>query len=252
MNRAEHMRGDRQKVGVTDKRSTCVVCGSSFTARRGAKTCSPGCRQKFYRERVTDVGPVRAKPKEDKTITKGNSMTKGDRAELGKVLKYRAKVAKGDIENHAGRILANIEAQLAAVYPENHAAWADVTEHTRQLIADADTQIAERCRKLGIPEQFRPSIDFRWYGRGENAIKDRRAELRKVAQMELAARVKAAKNAVDRRTADLLTQLAVDMLESSQAKDFLNAMPSVDDLMPPITLDDLKAIAPPFTLGEGW
>jgi hypothetical protein len=38
--------------------------------------------------------------------------------------------------------------------------------------------------------------------------------------------------------------LAECALESSQAKGFLNAMPSVDDLMPQITLDDLKAIAP--------
>ena len=54
MNRAEYMRGYRQKGGVTDKRNTCVVCRGSFIARRGAKTCSPGCKQKSYRERVTD------------------------------------------------------------------------------------------------------------------------------------------------------------------------------------------------------
>jgi hypothetical protein len=36
------------------KRNTCVVCGSSFIARHAAKTCSPGCKQKSYRARVTD------------------------------------------------------------------------------------------------------------------------------------------------------------------------------------------------------
>jgi hypothetical protein len=36
------------------KRNTCVVCGISFIARQGAKTCSPGCKQKSYRARVTD------------------------------------------------------------------------------------------------------------------------------------------------------------------------------------------------------
>jgi hypothetical protein len=179
-------------------------------------------------------------------------MTKADRAELGRLMRLRAKAAKDEIESHAARVLANIEAQLAAQYPADHAAWADVTDHARRVIAEADTQIAQRCRELGIPERFRPSIHCSWYNRGENAMKDRRAELRRVAQTELAARVKAAKNTVDRRTADLLTQLAAGMLESSQAKDFLNAMPSVDDLMPPITLDDLKAIAPSFTLGGGW
>jgi hypothetical protein len=195
---------------------------------------------------------IQGEKEEDKTMTEGTNMTKGDRTELGRLMRARAKVAKDEIESHAGRVLANIEAQLAATYPENHAAWADVTEHARRVIAEADTQIAQRCRELGIPERFRPSIDCRWYNWGENAVKDRRAELRRVAQTECAARVKAAKNTVDRRTVDLLTQLAAGMLESSQAKDFLAAMPSVDDLMPPITLDDLKAIAPSFTLGEGW
>jgi hypothetical protein len=36
------------------KRNTCVVCGISFIARQGAKTCSPGCKQKSYRARVTN------------------------------------------------------------------------------------------------------------------------------------------------------------------------------------------------------
>jgi hypothetical protein len=178
-------------------------------------------------------------------------MTKSERDALGRLMRDRAKLAKDDIEIHAGRVLANIEAQLAATYPENHAAWADVTEHARRVIAEADTQIAQRCCELGIPERFRPSTDCCWYNRGENAMKDRRAELRRVAQTELAARVKVAKNTVDRRKLDLLTQLAAGMLESSQANDFLATMPSVDDLVPPITLDDLKAIAPSFILGGG-
>jgi hypothetical protein len=252
MNRAEYMRGYRQRMGVTDKRNTCIVCGSSFTARRGAKTCSSGCRQKFYRERVMDVGPVRAKPEEDKTMTESNSMTKGERTELGRLIKLRAKVAKDGIESHAVRGLATIEAQLAATYPERHPVWAEVTAHIERVVDEANIHIAQRCREAGIPERFSPSIVYYWKNRGENSLQDRRAELRKAAQTELAARAKAARNEIDRRTADLLTQLAAGMLESSQAKDFLAAIPSVDDLMPPITLDALEAIAPSFTLGGGW
>jgi hypothetical protein len=146
-------------------------------------------------------------------------------------------------ESHAARVLATIESQLAAQYPEDHPAWADVTEYAERAVAEANIQIGQRCRALGIPERFHPSISYYWRNRGENFMKDRRAELRKVAQTELAARAKAAKNMVDRRTADLLTRLAEGALASSQAKDFLNAMLSVDDLMPQITLDELEAIA---------
>ena len=47
-----------RRSGVTDainNRNTGIVCGRDFIARRGAKTCTPGCRQKAYRRRrVTD------------------------------------------------------------------------------------------------------------------------------------------------------------------------------------------------------
>jgi hypothetical protein len=72
-------------------------------------------------------------------MTESNSMTKSERTELAKLVRDRARVAKNEIESHAGRVLATIEAQLAATYPENHAAWADVTEHARRIIAEADT-----------------------------------------------------------------------------------------------------------------
>jgi hypothetical protein len=185
-------------------------------------------------------------------MTEGNSMTKSERDSLAKLVRARAKVAKNEIESHTARIMATVEAQLAARYPENHPAWAEITEHANRAVTEANDYIARRCRELGIPERFRPSINYYWSGRGENAFNDRRAELRRAAKTELAARVKTAKNTVDRRMVDLLTQLAAGMLESSQAKNFLAAIPAVDDLMPPITLDALEAIAPSFTLGGGW
>lgn len=89
-------------------------------------------------------------------------------------------------------------------------------------------------------EAFRPSLHLSWYRRGENADRDRRTELRKVAQTELAARGKAAKVEIGRRAADLLTELAGGALKSSESKAFLEAMPSIDELMPRITLPELE------------
>jgi hypothetical protein len=40
-------------------------------------------------------------------MTESNSMTKSERAELGKVVRFRAKVAKDDIESHAARVLVD-------------------------------------------------------------------------------------------------------------------------------------------------
>jgi hypothetical protein len=82
-----------------------------------------------------------------------------------------------------------------------------------------------------------------WYRRGENAVTSRRAELRKVAQTEIAARAVSAKAEVDRQAVIQLTRLAEGALETADAKQFLKAMPSAEE-MPPIALRDLELIKP--------
>lgn len=106
-------------------------------------------------------------------------MTKAERQELAKLVRLRAKIAKDEIDQRATRLLADVETQLAASYPANHEAWAEITERAEKSIIAADAEIAHRCRALRIPENFRPRIALSWYGRGENAMGDRRAELRK-------------------------------------------------------------------------
>jgi hypothetical protein len=42
----------RKERGAAEREKTCEVCGKEFTAtRKDAKTCSPGCKQKAYRQR---------------------------------------------------------------------------------------------------------------------------------------------------------------------------------------------------------
>jgi hypothetical protein len=134
-------------------------------------------------------------------------MLKAERLELAKVVRLRVKVAKNEVDKRVTRVLADVEAQLAAQYPSNHAAWKEITKQAEDYIAQADKDIAERCRALGIPGEFRPGLNLAWYRRGENAVSSRRAELRKVAQTELAARAVDAKAEVDRQAVIQLTRL---------------------------------------------
>ena len=170
-------------------------------------------------------------------------MTKAERLELGKVVRLRAKVAKDDAEAQGRRLLADFEAQLAARYPENNPAWAEITATARQAVEDADAKIAQLCRDRGIPDEFRPSLNCYWHGRGENAEKQRRAELRAVAQREVAARVHSAKVAIDRHAAALLSDLTANGLETEHAKAFLEQLPTIDDLMPRLGLSEVETLA---------
>jgi hypothetical protein len=167
------------------------------------------------------------------------AITKNERLELAKLVRLRAKDAKSDVDTRAAQLLADFETKLAARYPESHEAWADITAEAKRVIEDADAKIAQRCAELGIPPEFRPSLQVSWWSRGENAIKERRVELRRVAQAQLEARAKQAKLDIDRRELTLQTQLAAGALESADAQAFLATIPQADALLTPLELPAL-------------
>jgi hypothetical protein len=109
-----------------------------------------------------------------------------------------------------------------------------------KMVAEADAEIAKRCRDLGIRPEFRPGLGLAWYGRGENAEAARRTELRKVAQTRLEANARAAKVEVERQVAALLTDLAASALSSDDAKAFQDEMPTPEQLMPGVTILELE------------
>jgi hypothetical protein len=108
-------------------------------------------------------------------------------------------------------------------------------------VEEADRQVAERCQALGIPAAFRPSLHLSWYQRGENAMVQRRSELRRVALADLQALVHAAKAAVGRSVLELDTQLLAGAIESADARLFLTRIPQIDALMPALDLAQLEA-----------
>jgi len=174
-----------------------------------------------------------------------SKMTKVEREELARLLKARARVAKSVVEQRAAELLADAEQQLATRFKIDDAAWANLTGAAEQAVKDADAELARRCRTLGIPEEFRPRIDFSWYSRGENASKERRAELRKVAQTRIDAMAQKARGAIETRELDGLAMLAAGALESAGAQEFLASLPAIETLMPVLDVSTLGPLALP-------
>jgi len=109
-------------------------------------------------------------------------MTRGDRQELAKLARLRERVAKADASRRAAELKADFEQQIAAIYSfDDDDVWrasrAAVSEETDR----ANAAITQRCRELGIPDEFAPSVASGWISRGQNAAKGRRDELRRVA-----------------------------------------------------------------------
>ena len=170
-----------------------------------------------------------------------DQMTKGERDELGRLARRRAKLAKVDVDRVAAFRLAAVEQEFAAIYrSEDDAVWREANATAEEAVAEANARVAERCRELGIRPQFAPSISVYWNRRGEEASKDRVAELRRVAKTRLDADAKAAKVEIDRASLRVETELVAGGLRSVEARAFLEAMPTAEALLPPLTVAEIE------------
>src|SRR5262249_41048317 len=117
-------------------------------------------------------------------------MTAAERSELSKLIRLNSRVARDDALARGKVLLADAEAKIAAIYKPDDGAWAAITAAANKAVQEADAAIAAVCRQRNIPEDFRPSLRLSWWERGENALKERRRELYRVAQTQIEAMVK--------------------------------------------------------------
>jgi hypothetical protein len=168
-------------------------------------------------------------------------MTKSDRDSLLQVCRLRARVAKADVMAVATRRRAEFAAQLAAIYSwDNDDAWRQAYRAAEAAVECARAEIDAQSKALGIPKRFAPEIDLHWYGRGENATKERRAELTRVADHKIRQLEREAKLSIERISAEIQTRLVADGLETEAAKAFLDSMPLPEELIPAISVQEVQ------------
>jgi hypothetical protein len=166
------------------------------------------------------------------------AITRIEREDLLKIVRLRTKVGRNDAKTRAAVLLADFEKQLASVYHwDDSAVWAAVNKRVKDVERAAQAEIAEEARRLGIPDRFAPNIGFAWFDRGENASKERRAELRKVAVTRIELLTRNAFAEIEKTSAEIQTGL-YEIGMSSEAAALLKMMPTATQLMPPLMLID--------------
>lgn len=179
-------------------------------------------------------------------------MTKGEREELKRLARERARVAKHDAQRRTADLKAMFEHQLADAYSFNsEESWSSVVMVAREECAIAQEKISERCKDLGIPLAMHPVVSFDWQSRGPYAVAAQQQNLRRAAHQRIAAQERAAIAEIDRAALDIQTNLVRAGLTSDAAVEFLSAMPSVNDLMPPVSMDELEQPRGRRELGMG-
>jgi hypothetical protein len=170
--------------------------------------------------------------------------TKGEREELLRYSRRREAVAVEQAKARSETLLAEVEQQLAMVFKSDDDAWKDVMAETRAIVAEANAHVKARCREAGIPESVAPGLNLVWESRGENILKERRAELRKVAKTRLDAEQRRAIAIIKEQCVEFEGLVLAGGLESEAAKALLTSMPTVDVLMPPLDVAALQSQIP--------
>ncbi len=175
---------------------------------------------------------------------KSSAMTRAERADLGALIRRREKLLKTAAKQRAAELMANFEKQISTIFSyDDDEIWKAAHASAEQAVEEAKAVIAQQCRKLGIPPEFAPDISMAWYGRGQNASNQRRTELRRVAKTEIDALEARAKTEIERVSVEQQTALISDGLTSVAAQAFLEQMPTAENLMPVLDMEQIKALS---------
>jgi hypothetical protein len=170
-------------------------------------------------------------------------MSKSERVELGQLIRKRERVMKSYAAERAAQMLAEFDKQSAQLYAfDQDEVWKKSAEEAKRVVEEANKAIAERCKELGIPEEFAPSLDFGWQERGQNAVASRRGELRRMAVSKIKAIEAETLTKIERLSLLAQTEVIANGLESAAAREFLEKMPSLDTLMPSLDVAEIKRL----------
>jgi hypothetical protein len=176
-----------------------------------------------------------------------SAMTRNEIEHLQRLIRQREKVLKSAARQRSAEVLADFENQMGQEYSfDQDAVWEEARRIALAAVETANKQIRAQCRKIGIPDRFAPGLATGWSYRGlENSTKERRAELRKMAVTAIEAQEQKAKTQIELSCLDAQTKLATAGLTSDAASEFIEALPSVEELMPRLSFDEVAGESKP-------
>jgi hypothetical protein len=171
-------------------------------------------------------------------------MTRSERADFEKYTRQYVRAIKARGEAHAAQLALACEEELSRVYEANDARWAAAVAKAEAEVAKANRAIKAAFAHEGLTNTQRmPELAPIWLGRGETWDKDRRAELRKVADAQAKLLVKAAAAKAEEIATEYQTRVLLDDLSREQAIELARGLPNVQELMPPLDPVEVHKIA---------
>ncbi|RFA14237.1 hypothetical protein B7R21_06465 [Subtercola boreus] len=166
-------------------------------------------------------------------------MTRTERSDLAGLTRKRATVAKNQARQRAAELTAETEEQLSRVFAAEDVRWQAAIAKAKIALDAANTKIREELGAEGVPDNLLPSLTLGWRGRGESLDPHRRGELRTLARARIDAHLKTALATIEKSSVDVQTQLLAAGLTTGAAQAFLTAMPTPEELLPAVSVDEL-------------
>jgi hypothetical protein len=175
------------------------------------------------------------------------AISKSEREDLQRLIRQREKVLKSAAQQRSAELLADFENQMGQEYAfDQDEIWKKAVKTVQPLVEKAQAQIASRCRELGIPEQFAPSVALAWHARGYgNVIEKRRGELRTMAKTRIAAIEAKARTEIELSCLQAQEKIALAGLTSDAARLFIEKLPGIETLMPRLSFAEVAGEAEP-------
>jgi hypothetical protein len=178
-------------------------------------------------------------------------MTKPEREALAKLIRQRERLAKTAASERSAHLLADFEQQADRLYFwDEDRVWRDALLAAKEQVDKAKVKIAERCKELGIPAAFAPTLSVEWHQQ-RASVSGERAKMRQVARRRIEQIEATARTAIERASVAAQESLLVGSLTTEAARLFAESLPVVEELMPNINIADLqKAIIEERPIGR--
>jgi hypothetical protein len=165
--------------------------------------------------------------------TQARRMTRAEQSDLLRLAKLNRDGAIIAAKRRTAEALAEFDMRLAANFSfDQREVWAKLVASAKAHAAALDRQLADDCERIGIPASFRPSITIGWYGRGENASKERRTELRRAATSRLVALERGAIEEIENGHRNFSTAVLSAAIGTDEARQLLGRLPTAELLLP--------------------
>ena len=182
-----------------------------------------------------------ARKPQEQSIEPPRKLSRHETHDLSMIIKDRTKVLRAQADEQAAACLAEFEAKMASQYRfDDDEVWKRATEEAAKAVKKAQDEINARCKVLGIPAIFAPSVTATWQGRGQNMIASRREELRRVAEASVEAMKRAAITRIEQQALDLRTQVVAMGILSAEAKLFLESLAPITDAMQSLDFGEIE------------